>query len=108
MVNPNAKTIPLRPPHRSTIHFHCSRSDTADIGTKHAELDAELKARISIYTRNHSLSEAMSHFGLSRSTIKRYKYKHIKAGEELPDDLKESIPVFQGRVSLNTRSELLW
>lgn len=60
---------------KSTINFHCEKEKLTDTGMKMEMLDEKTKNAILEYTKTKTTKQAMEHFGLGRTTIKRYKFK---------------------------------
>lgn len=58
---------------RGTINYHCRENELTDIGMKIPPVDTELKSQIADYCKDSTLADASKHFGLSLSTIKKYK-----------------------------------
>lgn len=58
---------------KGTINYHCKENELTDIGMKVAPVDSAIKSEIADYCKEHTLLEASNHFGLSLSTIKKYK-----------------------------------
>lgn len=60
---------------KGTIAHHCENAGLKDIGIKHQVITEEKKKEIYEYTKTHTTPEAMEHFGIGRTAIKRYKFK---------------------------------
>ena len=61
---------------RGTINYHCKDNDMTDIGMKVHPLTNELKTQIAEFCQTNTSAKASEKFGLSLSTIKKYrKYK---------------------------------
>lgn len=58
---------------KGTINYHCKENELTDIGMKVAPVDSVIKSEIANFCKEHTLLEASNHFGLSLSTIKKYK-----------------------------------
>jgi transposase len=58
---------------RGTINYHCRENELTDIGMKIPPVDTELKSQIADYCKDSTLADASKYFGLSLSTIKKYK-----------------------------------
>lgn len=58
---------------KGTINYHCKENELTDIGMKIAPVDSEMKSQIADYCKDSTLADASKHFGLSLSTIKKYK-----------------------------------
>ena len=58
---------------KGTINYHCKENELTDIGMKVAPIDSEIKYQIADYCKDSTLADASKHFGLSLSTIKKYK-----------------------------------
>lgn len=58
---------------KGTINYHCKENELTDIGMKVAPVDSAIKSEIANFCKEHTLLEASNHFGLSLSTIKKYK-----------------------------------
>jgi|LakMenE18May11ns_1017448.scaffolds.fasta_scaffold8569056_1 transposase len=58
---------------KGTINYHCKENELTDIGMKVAPISDDVKFEISDFCKEHTLMEASNHFGLSLSTIKKYK-----------------------------------
>lgn len=58
---------------KGTINYHCKENELTDIGMKVAPVDSTIKSEIANFCKEHTLLEASNHFGLSLSTIKKYK-----------------------------------
>jgi DNA invertase Pin-like site-specific DNA recombinase len=64
---------------RSTIHYHCRNSNLLDVGEKRYPLNQETKRLIHNFCKENSVKKAMIYFGLSKSTI--YKYRKLQENE---------------------------
>jgi IS30 family transposase len=60
---------------KSTVSYHCVRQDVNDIGLTKHKISEEMAEDIYSFCKEHKIKEAMAHFGLSESTIKKYKKK---------------------------------
>jgi transposase len=58
---------------KGTINYHCKENELTDIGMKVAPITNDIKSEIADFCMEHTLLEASKHFGLSLSTIKKYK-----------------------------------
>ena len=58
---------------RGTINYHCKDNDMTDTGMKVHPLTKELKLQIAEHCQNTTSAKASEHFGLSLSTIKKYR-----------------------------------
>ena len=58
---------------KSTINFHCKNNDLTDTGMKVYPIEPETRKEIAKFTKTHTKKEAMEHFGVGRTTVKRYK-----------------------------------
>ena len=58
---------------KGTINYHCKENELTDIGMKIAPVNLEIKSEIAEYCKDSTLADASKHFGLSLSTIKKYK-----------------------------------
>jgi DNA-binding CsgD family transcriptional regulator len=58
---------------KGTINYHCKENELTDIGMKVAPVNLEIKNSIANFCKENTLIEASKHFGLSLSTIKKYK-----------------------------------
>lgn len=60
---------------KSTINYHCKNHDLTDTGLKLFPISQKVKNAIKKFTKTHTKKEAMSEFGVGRTTIKNYKTK---------------------------------
>ena len=60
---------------KSTIHYHCKKHQLTDTGMKVFPIEQDVRNSIKEYTKDHTKKEAMEHFEVGRSTVKRYKNK---------------------------------
>jgi transposase len=58
---------------RGTVNYHCKENDLTDIGMKKHPIPNELKSQIAEYCQTNTGVKASEHFGLSLSTIKKYR-----------------------------------
>jgi DNA-binding CsgD family transcriptional regulator len=58
---------------RGTINYHCKDNDMTDIGMKVHPLTNELKQQIADFCQTNTSAKASEQFGLSLSTIKKYR-----------------------------------
>jgi transposase len=58
---------------RGTVNYHCKENDLTDIGMKIHPIPNELKTQISEFCQTNTGVKASEHFGLSLSTIKKYR-----------------------------------
>ena len=58
---------------RGTINYHCKDNDMTDIGMKVHPLTKELKLQIAEFCETNTSVKGSEHFGLSLSTIKKYR-----------------------------------
>ena len=58
---------------RGSINYICKKNELVDIGKKLYPLSIELKSQIFEFCKDHSISEAVKHFNVSLSSIKKYK-----------------------------------
>jgi IS30 family transposase len=59
---------------KSTISYHCQNEGMDDIGLKLVAIDKSVAKQIKSFTRKNSLNAAAKHFGLSKTTIVKYKH----------------------------------
>jgi DNA invertase Pin-like site-specific DNA recombinase len=60
---------------KSTVKYHCDKHGLNDIGFKLVKVSEEMQKKIYDYCQSHSLEEAVNNFGLSLSTIKKFRKK---------------------------------
>jgi DNA-binding CsgD family transcriptional regulator len=58
---------------RGTVNYHCKDNDMTDTGMKVYPISKELKLQISEFCKTSTSVKASEHFGLSLSTIKKYR-----------------------------------
>ena len=58
---------------RGTINYHCKENDMTDIGMKIHPITNELKVQIAEYCTSNTSVKASENFGLSLSTVKKYR-----------------------------------
>ena len=58
---------------RGTINYHCKENDMTDIGMKIHPITNELKVQIAEYCQSNTSVKASENFGLSLSTVKKYR-----------------------------------
>ena len=58
---------------RGTINYHCKDNDMTDTGMKVYPLTKELKLQIAEFCQTNTSAKGSEHFGLSLSTIKKYR-----------------------------------
>lgn len=58
---------------RGTINYHCKDNDMTDIGMKIHPITKELKIQIANFCQTHTSVKGTEEFGLSLSTIKKYR-----------------------------------
>lgn len=58
---------------KGTINYHCKDNDMTDIGMKVHPLTNELKQQIADFCQTNTSAKASEQFGLSLSTIKKYR-----------------------------------
>ena len=58
---------------RGTVNYHCKENDMTDIGMKVHPLPNEIKIQIAEFCQTNTSVKATDHFGLSLSTIKKYR-----------------------------------
>jgi transposase len=58
---------------RGSINFICKQHEMVDIGKKLYPLSIELQNQIYEFCKTHSIQEAIKHFNVSLSSIKKYK-----------------------------------
>jgi transposase len=58
---------------RGTVNYHCKDNDMTDTGMKVYPLDKEIKMQIAEFCKTNTSIKATQQFGLSLSTIKKYK-----------------------------------
>lgn len=58
---------------RGSINYICKKHEMVDIGKKLYPLSIELKSQIFEFCKDHSIPEAVKHFNVSLSSIKKYK-----------------------------------
>lgn len=63
---------------KSTINYHCKKYDLTDIGFKNIRIDSDTAEKIYEFCKSNSISDAVKHFKLSKSTIKKYKKPPIE------------------------------
>lgn len=60
---------------KSTISYHCNNNECEDIGLQTNAITETTRQEIFEFSKTHTVKEAMEHFTLGRTSIKRYKYK---------------------------------
>ena len=63
---------------KSTINYHCKKYDLTDIGLKNIRIDSDTAEKIYEFCKDNSVADAVKHFGVSKSTIKKYKKPPIE------------------------------
>jgi len=58
---------------RGTVNYHCKENDMTDTGLKVHPLPKELKIQIAEFCKTNTSVVATAKFGLSLSTIKKYR-----------------------------------
>jgi len=58
---------------KSTISYHCQNEGLDDIGLKLNPIEKSVVKQIKSFTCKNSLNAAAKHFGLSKTTILKYK-----------------------------------
>lgn len=58
---------------RGTVNYHCKDNDMTDIGMKIHPLPNDIKIQIAEFCQTNTSVKATQHFGLSLSTIKKYR-----------------------------------
>jgi DNA-binding CsgD family transcriptional regulator len=58
---------------KNTVHYHCKKNNLTDIGMKNHEVSAEVANDIINFCKDNTNLKASENFGLSLSTIKKYK-----------------------------------
>jgi orotate phosphoribosyltransferase-like protein len=58
---------------RGTVNYHCKENDLTDIGMKIHPIPNELKSQIAEFCETNTGVKASEYFGLSLSTIKKYR-----------------------------------
>jgi DNA-binding CsgD family transcriptional regulator len=58
---------------RGTVNYHCKENDMTDTGMKIHPITKELKIQIAEFCKNNTSAKASERFGLSLSTIKKYR-----------------------------------
>jgi transposase len=58
---------------RGTVNYHCKENDMTDTGMKIHPLGNELKIQIADFCKTNTSAKASEYFGLSLSTIKKYR-----------------------------------
>lgn len=58
---------------RGTVNYHCKENDMTDIGMKIHPIPNDLKEQIAEFCQTNTSAKASEHFGLSLSTIKKYR-----------------------------------
>ena len=58
---------------KGTVNYHCKDNDMTDIGMKIHPLSNETKSEIAEFCQTNTSVKATNHFGLSLSTIKKYR-----------------------------------
>lgn len=77
---------------KATINYHCEREGLLDIGISNQAITAETKAEIYEYTKTHTTPEAMKHFGIGRTAIKKYRFKKPQTtSEQTRAEIKEYV-----------------
>ena len=57
---------------KSLINYHCDKNNLTDIGMKLSPISTETKRAIAEFCKKNKNREAVEHFGVSLTTIKRY------------------------------------
>jgi predicted transcriptional regulator len=63
---------------KSTINYHCKKYDLTDIGFKNNRIDSLTADNIYNFCKENSINDAVKKFGVSKSTIKKYKKPPIE------------------------------
>lgn len=58
---------------KGTVNYHCKDNDMTDTGMKVHPISRELKIQIAEFCKNNTSVKASAQFGLSLSTIKKYR-----------------------------------
>ena len=58
---------------RGTVNYHCKDNDMTDTGMKVHPLHNDIKIQIAEFCQTNTSVKATEHFGLSLSTIKKYR-----------------------------------
>ena len=58
---------------RGTVNYHCKDNDMTDTGMKVYPIDKEIKIQIAEFCQTNTSVKATEQFGLSLSTIKKYR-----------------------------------
>lgn len=58
---------------KGTVNYHCKDNDMTDIGMKVHPISKEVKMQIAEYCQTNTSIKATKQFGLSLSTIKKYR-----------------------------------
>jgi orotate phosphoribosyltransferase-like protein len=58
---------------KGTVNYHCKDNDMTDTGMKVHPISRELKIQIAEFCKNNTSVKASEQFGLSLSTIKKYR-----------------------------------
>lgn len=58
---------------KGTINYHCKKLELVDTGKKLYPLSKEHKQQIMEFCKTNSIKDAVKHFNLSLSSIKKYK-----------------------------------
>ena len=63
---------------KSTINYHCKKNNLTDIGFKNNRVDSITADSIYEFCKDNSINDAVKKFGVSKSTIKKYKKPPIE------------------------------
>lgn len=58
---------------KNTVSYHCKKSGLTDIGFKLVKVSDEIIDQIFKFCQRNSVNNAVKKFGLSKSTIKKYR-----------------------------------
>lgn len=58
---------------KSTVNYHCKINNLTDTGKKKHPVPKETVDAIYYYCKENTVAQAVANFGLSKSTIKKYK-----------------------------------
>lgn len=67
---------------RSTIHYHCSKHNLNDTGKKRYAITDDIKLAISQFCKENNMNKAQKYFGVSKSTVFKYKNFQLKKDEQ--------------------------
>lgn len=67
---------------RTTIHYHCNKHNLNDTGKKRYAITDNIKLAISQFCKENSTLKAQKYFGVSKSTIFKYKNFQLNQNEK--------------------------